>query len=76
MTLSFGSYGAKILAYTRHSSEKLVIDLEKIQGEEEGKKEGSSYGAWVARELVSRRIDHFTCCVLCRVCRSRLHLHL
>ncbi|KAL7409380.1 NAD-dependent glutamate dehydrogenase [Mrakia frigida] len=36
-------YGAKILAFTRHSSEKLVIDLEKIQEEEEGKKEGAVF---------------------------------
>lgn len=39
-SLSF-SYGAKILAFTKHSADKLQIDLERIQPEEEGKKEGT-----------------------------------
>lgn len=34
-------YGAKILAYVKHSTDKLVIDLEKIQPEENGKTEGA-----------------------------------
>ncbi|CDZ97227.1 nad-specific glutamate dehydrogenase [Phaffia rhodozyma] len=36
-------YGAKILAYTKHSAAKLEIDLERIQPEEEGKKEGAIF---------------------------------
>jgi hypothetical protein len=35
-------YGAKILAFTKHSADKLQIDLERIQPEAEGKKEGQS----------------------------------
>jgi len=75
------SYGAKILAFTRHSSEKLVIDLEKIQEEEDGKKEGS-YSSEL-NEIAGESPAGLPFLELIRLCflislitRSCLYLHL